>query len=175
MLNADEVKTIIERIEAIWPKRFTEEQVVIILDGLNSFTFDESLAALKDCGFDVGYVGVGEIVTRAKIIAGENARAANARKEPSKGCDACINGKIFAIDTARPGNYEFVFLCPCSSGTEQNAIPVWGEKYAMMGFRRTQRLSASDKARTTKQNEEITCQKCGHHVADRPRFKIEYK
>ncbi len=168
MLNNNEVQKIISSIKNLWPGRFNNEQIDIILEGLNSFSFEDSIEAIKDCAIDVGFVGVGEIVSRAKLISGEKARVAAVTKERPRGCGDCIDGRVFALD---PRGYEFAFTCRCVSSP--GAIPVWDEEYTKRGFKKREpRKIVGGVSKTTL---EVKCQQCGHHVGDSQRIKITYR
>ena len=136
MLNAKELEEIGKLISKVWPQKFNKEQVGILVDSLKDFSFDVSIEAIKKCAVEPGFIGIGEIAAKAKMIAQDKARDLVVKKEPQPGCDSCRSGYVFTVDHGRPGAYEFVFRCPCSASAIQSPIPVWSESFSAMGFRR---------------------------------------
>jgi DNA-directed RNA polymerase subunit M/transcription elongation factor TFIIS len=170
MLNTTEVKSVTDRVRKVWPGRFNNEQIAIIIDGLSAFSFDDSMSAIKDCAIDVGFVGAGEIVTRARVISAERARVTKTKKEVSAGCGECIHGHIFAMKDG----YEYAFQCRCAYDAAK-PIPMWDSEYIKKGFRKKPTTAVSGPREWERKSQAVSCGKCGNHIGETQNVKINYK
>lgn len=168
--NSKQVAEIAKKIPALWPNKFEPAQVVILVDELKKLSFEVVKDALRMCAVEPGFIGIGEIAARAKSIAQERARTEKLSRKENPGCGECNSGWIFALDGA---GYEFTFQCKCSYDSGR-PVPMWDSSIAGRGFRKKPTRSLSGPRLWERKSQQVNCGKCGHHIGNAERIKINY-